>query len=181
MKRYLKVLIGFSVMGLAACSTTDVQTEKAAEADLSHYRTFSWEAPNQLEQPHEFSAKNDEILDAQIKSEVGKDLSIKGLTESSQNPDLRLSYAVRTRENVQVEPAFLPYPYFGAGPTEPIERVVENREGSLALDLIDAKTGRLVWRGVAVSDVNKAGPDQDQIRSSVDEIIKKLPKQTRNS
>jgi hypothetical protein len=180
-KRYLALLLVPCVLTLASCSTTDVRSEGAPHADLSKYHSFTWEPSAQLEQPDQFSARKDDVLDSQIKSEVKKDLATKGLNEISKEGDLRVSYAIRTYDNVQVEPAFLPYPYTPVGPNETIQRVVENQQGSLVLDFVDAKSGKLVWRGVAVSDIGKAGPDQDQIRDSIDKILKKLPERTENS
>jgi hypothetical protein len=49
------------------------------------------------------------------------------------------------------------------------------KEGSLVLDFIDVKTGKLLWRGVAVTDIKDTGVTQKQVQGFVDKIMEKFP------
>lgn len=60
-------------------------------------------------------------------------------------------------------------------------RQVEYREGTLIIDLIDAKTGVQVWRGAAAGVLENMTPEQAEVRiyDAVQLISKKFPEQPR--
>jgi hypothetical protein len=43
------------------------------------------------------------------------------------------------------------------------------------LDFLDAKTGKLVWRGLAITDIDETGENPAQVREALNEILLKLP------
>lgn len=167
----------FSLLMLAAaCSSgPEVRTQRSPQADLANYKTYAWAPQSQLEQPKEFSQRPNDILDQQIKGETNQWLQNKGLTQSAKNPDLQVAYSVRTQDQLKVTPGFYPEPYYSYWNTAPTDRVVQERKGTLTIDLLDAHTGKLVWRGVAVSDVDELGQKPEQIHEAINKILQTFP------
>lgn len=48
------------------------------------------------------------------------------------------------------------------------------REGSLIIDVVDARTRQLVWRGVATDEIT-GPPDASKIRAAIDRIVSQYP------
>lgn len=64
--------------------------------------------------------------------------------------------------------------YYGA--PEASTRTVTFHEGTLLVDIHDAKTNKLVWRGTLSDDVNVNKPvDQSRLQSAIDRLFARLP------
>jgi hypothetical protein len=62
------------------------------------------------------------------------------------------------------------------GPPETITRTVTFHEGTLLLDIHDAKTGKLVWRGTLSDEVNINQPlNQSSLQKALDKMLQQLP------
>jgi len=173
--RFLGLIGCVAGLAIAGCSGPSIRTESKPGVNVAAYKTFDWAPQKQLEQPMEFSARRDDILDHQIKAQVDDFLMHKGLVQDNANPDLKVAYSVRTRKQVQISPGFYPEPFYNYWDTQPSQRVVQNQQGSVTIDLIDAKTGKLVWRGIAVRDVGDTGVTHQDVHDSVAQILQKLP------
>lgn len=170
-------------LGLGACAGPDVRTETTKNFDLSKYQTYSWAPVHELEQPHQFSSKRDDLMDRQIKEEVNRSMAALGLHEVTNSPDVQVAYSVRVRNSVQVSPGFYPEPYYSYwdwnNPYLDNSRLTEKKTGSVVIDLLDSKTGNLVWRGIAVKDVGDTGPSNQDVQQSVAKILQDLPGATK--
>jgi hypothetical protein len=153
-----------------------VHTEKAADTDLAQYQRFAWAPPHQQEQSSGLSSRKDTILDQKIKTAVDQDLSQKGYVQNPENADIQVAYSLRTRDQLKMEPSYMG-PYGGPMWTDGMgyDTASIQKEGSLVLDFIDANTGKLLWRGVAVTDIKDTGVTQKQVQKFVDKIMEKFP------
>lgn len=62
------------------------------------------------------------------------------------------------------------------GPPEAITHTITFHEGTLLLDIHDAKTSKLVWRGTLSGEVNVNKPlNQSTLQQAIDKLLKKLP------
>ena len=52
---------------------------------------------------------------------------------------------------------------------------MEKNKGSVDLDLLDGKNGKLVWRGVAVTDISDTGESPTQVKEALNDICKGFP------
>ena len=66
------------------------------------------------------------------------------------------------------------YPYYGGGPGH-YGAVTTYTEGTLVIDIIDAKTDELVWRGSAVSPMSDETYDAKEINKAVEKILEEFP------
>lgn len=121
------------------------------------------------------------ILDA-----VQKEMAARGLNlaDASGTPQLFVNYYVliSTNQSRQTMGQFLPtvpewgIPPFSYGATQSL-KVFE--EGSLVLDVTSTKTRQLIWRGMAVAELQRKSAPQDRdtrLRAAIAEVVKKFPK-----
>ncbi len=166
-----------SPAGFMSCSSTEVHTEKAPNADMGQYHTFAWSPPAQQEQSRDFSSRSDTILDQKVRNAVDQDLSKKGYVQDPAQADVHVAYSLRTRDRLQVEPSSYG-PYGGpilSGNGVGYDYTYLQKEGSLVLDFIDPKTGKLLWRGIAITDIKDTGVTQKEVQHFVDKIMEKFP------
>ena len=130
-------------------------------ADFAQYRTFMIR-PGQL---HSKSPSlNSDLIRKQIDSELRKRLQAKGLAEVFEAPDLNVRYSLGSANRREVEA--YPAGWRGLG----TRRVAFHyTEGTLVLDLRDAKKRELVWRAIAVEDKS----DPMKLQQHLDEMILK--------
>ena len=164
---------------LSGCSGPDIRSESSPGISLANYKSFDWVSEKHLEQPDDFSKKRDDVLDAQIKNQVDAYLTRQGLVRDKENPQLKVAYTVRSTRESEVEPGYYPEPFYSYWGEEPVERIVEKNKGSVDLDLMDAKSGRLLWRGVAVTDISDTGESSNQIKEALNDVLQRLPGQTK--
>jgi len=123
------------------------------------------------------------IIDA-----VQNEMASRGLTiaDASGTPQFYVNYYVliSTNQSRQTMGQFLPtvpewgIPPFSYGATQSL-KVFE--EGSLVLDVTSAKTRLLIWRGMAVAELQRKSTPQDRdtrLRAAIAEVVKKFPKTT---
>jgi Domain of unknown function (DUF4136) len=114
---------------------------------------------------------------------VARELGLRGLTQASAGqPDLMMHYyvLVTVGMDAQVMGQFLPaVPEWGVPPfaaaTQSLDIVTR---GSVVLDAVSTSLGRVVWRGVAQTDVDTEQSDAKRdaiIRDAAHELVKRIP------
>lgn len=191
MKRVMKVgLLLLIAASFAACSNYKYYTAAKNKTDLTVYRTFGWvESPPPSNNPKKIYAND--IAEENIKGAATDALKAKGLAPS-EKPDLLVNYTTMTGKGYKTNYYGGGYPYggFGWGWGRPFyyggwgwgggwggggfaERV-PYREGTIIIDLIDRKTGKMVWRGYGVGEVRNPQKALNDLPKVVAGIIEKL-------
>lgn len=122
-------------------------------------------------------------VDPVITAAVTRELGLLGLSEASAGPpDITIHYylLVTVGVNAQLVGQFLPaVPEWGvppfAGATQSLDIITR---GSLLLDAVSTKLGRVVWRGVAQTDIDTEQSDAKRdtlIRDAVHDLVKRIP------
>ncbi len=186
---------------MAGCATISVQHDYDEQASFDGYHTFSWLASkNTQDVPGPY--RDDGLLDKRIKRAVSNTLETQGYTEQPNGtPDFYVVYRVGLEEKVRdvyYDSGYgYGYPYWGYGYRYGFRRsffgyrgygypyggygygnhrtTTTYHEGTLVIDIIDAKTDELVWRGAAVSTVGDATYDAQEIHKVVEKILEKFP------
>ena len=157
------------VAALVGCAAMTAGSHVEQAADFTRYQTFDWGPPDAL-------PTGDPRLDGNIffrdhvMGAVEKQLVLKGfrLLEGS-SPHLRVHYHANVRQRIDVEATDRQYGYY-AGDAEP--RKVEFEQGTLVVDVIDARTNRLIWRGWAQDSVDV--DNRDRLHRQVDEGVARM-------
>lgn len=173
------LLAGLCTVLLTACSSIATDYDFDDQADFSKYRTFQW-APASAKtaaDPMQFS----EIQDRRIRDAVELALGGDGITLAASNPDLLVAYSTRTNQKTQVvDSGYNAYGYGYRGWRGDYWRpstidVYQYQEGTLIVDLIDAKAKRLVWRGKATGVVGDYADADKLINEAVTEMFVNYP------
>jgi hypothetical protein len=191
---YIPLIIGLAFA--TGCAALDVHYDFDREVDFGLIQTYDWMSVPQKTPDNELTLKH-------IKSAVNKQLKSKGLTLTSNNPDVLIAmhggkekkvdvqewgYAYRDRDYYHTGP-YYPNMYPSPYPADPQGRdnieyrrgtdTYEYEVGTLIIDFVDAKKKELIWRGIATGVVNSniAAEDIDRIVAKIMEnyppVIKK--------
>jgi hypothetical protein len=173
----------FAILLLSACtSSLKVTTDYDKNASFSQYKTFSLVSP--IDDKHRSVSP---LNQQRINNSVVAELTRKGFAQNDGTPDLMVSLAVivKNKQNVSAYTDYYGYGGYyrpwgwggvGMGTTYTTYNVQNYKEGSLIIDIADAKTKNLVWEGVGNKEID--GPVQDPdaaIQAAVSKIMASFP------
>jgi len=172
MKIYKRLLLFLGIMSIMSCSSVRVATDYDKEVDFKMYTSFAFFKPGIDE------AKISDLDKKRILRAIERELEAKGMFKAS-NPNLLISIFTETRENVNIHQNNFGYgwgwnPYFwGPGGNNIVS---SNIEGTLYIDLIDARKNELVWQGLGTGilslDMEKK---EEKINKIVNKILEEYP------
>jgi len=143
-----------------------VSVDSDPAAPFSTYKTYAWvegtPAPNPLNEDR-------------LRMAVDARLALKGLRMNTTNPDLIVTTHVTTKERQELMPSGFGYgPWWGGRyGTANVEAYVE---GTLVVDLYDANTKKMVWRGVATATASdKPTKNISKMNKALDKMFEKYP------
>ena len=160
-----------SLAGLATLFAQQVQTDFDHQEDFSQYKTYSWEQikpANSLWTPR-------------IKNAVDNQLAAKGWTLSAQNADVAVM-AIETTHTQKTLDTF--YDGLGGGWGwrgfgdfgDATTTEHDYKEGTLVVDMYDAKSKQLIWRGSAEDTLSdKAANNEKNLDKGVAKMFKAFP------
>lgn len=163
--KFLPLLLLFV---FTSCSTVRVATDFDKEVNFNQYNSFAFYKPG-IDK-----AKINDLDKKRILRAIESELTAKGMTKSD-NPDLLISIFTKERERVDVYNNNFGYgwgwnPYWhGSYNTSNVSRTAE---GTLYIDLIDAKTNSLVWQGMGKADLVTQNMEKKEAR--IQEIVMKI-------
>jgi hypothetical protein len=177
MKPRAPVLTILAALALAAgCSSMSVNYDYDVEADFSSYHTYRWhERATITRDGVKQRAPKGTLLDKRIRRAAEDHLGEAGLTADEQSPDLLVVYHIGVEGKIEV--INYGYSYYGYGWAYSGRRVDAYRykEGTLVLDLVDAKTNQLVWRGFVTDTLDDGGArSPDEVESRLDYAFEKM-------
>ena len=170
---FVLFFIGFTI----SCSTIyGVQHDYDKQVDFTNLKTYDW-------MPIPEKAGIDTLSIQRVKKAVNAELKAKGLMMTSDNPDFLIAEHLGKKDKVQVTDWGYGYGLgdrYGGGDYWGPRGVdtYQYEEGSLILDFVDAKSKKMIWRGVAkaqIDDTNTPEKSEKLINEAVQEILKKFP------
>ena len=124
-----------------------------------------------------------ELIDARIADAIDAQLALKGMVKNDQSPDAIVVYHVAFDKEKDISTfssgyggGYGPYGWgwgggWGGGTTTTQVRNIV--VGTLVIDIADAKSNQLAWRGMGVKEVNtQAKPEKRD--KSINEAVKKI-------
>ena len=174
-------IVGMLLLG--SCAVTDL----SREVDFSQYKTFGWgKAEISVSSP----AYKSGLISSKIRKSVKAEFEKHGIMYDKSNPDLLVSYETFTKEKEQLSAGASGYPFFYRGfypmwgwgyPYMPYAGMYGPgqsyyyTEGTLIVDVTDAKTNEHIWRGLVKGNVSDVKALQKSIEKGVRAIMKKYP------
>jgi hypothetical protein len=151
--------LGFALLFATASFAQQVKTDYDRGTDFSHYKTYSWQKVRTA----------DALWVDRIKEAVNSALAAKGWTQVESGGDVAI-VAIEMTKNQQSLNTF--YNGFGGGWRwgggfgDATTTVDNYKVGTLVVDLFDANTKKLIWRGAS----------SDTLSDKSDKNIKNLDK-----
>ncbi|MCG7280357.1 DUF4136 domain-containing protein [Chryseobacterium taklimakanense] len=171
MKKYFFLLLASATLGITSCSPFQVRSDYAETANFNNYKTYKLRIDD---------LKLNDIDKYRVLNEVSKQLQTKGLSVG-ENPDLIVNVKAQHKKITDIQ-RDRPYGMYGwGGPWGwgvGMSRTWSSNynQGALVLDLIDARTQKLVWQGIGEGiSVDSPKAKQKQIPEIVAEIMANYP------
>jgi hypothetical protein len=174
---WLVISLGILVGGCGSSISTSYDYD--VNARFEDYRTYDWApVPETAPKNAKQAMQRNDLLDKRIRNAVDARLAEKGLTRDTKSPDLLVVYHLGIEDKVQVTDWGYRYSdyYWGYGGRD-ID-VYNYKEGTLMIDLVDANTHQLVWRGAAQKPLDeKSSPEKAEqtINNVVGKILSQYP------
>jgi uncharacterized protein DUF4136 len=182
-----QITLGMGLILAAGCAGQQVTTDYSPATSFSQFRTYALVASPD-------TAAAQQLLDQRVKSAVEAQLSGRGLTETDrQNADLFVGYGMVDKTHKEVYTyrdgwgwgggwGWRYYRFGVAWPMTATRRVETYTDGTVVVNLIDAKTKQVVWQGEVADVVNLpvGNPVKatQQIDGAVAKLFAKFPPQT---
>ena len=165
--KILKVLPLLLLFIFTSCATVKVSSDYDREANFKEYNSFAFYKPG-IDK-----AKISDLDKRRILRAIDAEMTSKGMIKS-ENPTLLVSIFTQEKERVDVYNDNFGWGYgwnswYGGGYGSYVSR---STEGSLYIDLIDAKTNLLVWQGLGAATLSNQSIEKKEER--IREIVKKI-------
>jgi hypothetical protein len=179
MKEMTIILLAM-LLTCSGCSTIEVYTDQAEDADLSSYSSFG------------FYELKDEDTDAVYFSQINQERFVDAITSElstlgykrTDSPDLKIAFFLKVTDKRRVVndhkyyggPSYWGH-YHGYGLEFRMSQVIDYKLGSFILDMVDVEANRLVWQGVIEGEFfeNEAITKKD-IDGAIAKLFKKFPR-----
>jgi hypothetical protein len=160
--KLIAALAGIAIM--AGCSSGyDIKYDYDMDSNFSAFHTYKW-MPRTVTNANGSVAvaqQNNTLLEKRIHSAVDAQLAAKGFTPTEDNPDVFVVYYVGLKDKIDVTDWGYTYAgsYWGGGMGRNVD-VYQYTEGTLIVDLVNASTKQLAWRGSATGVVEPGSPPE---------------------
>lgn len=174
MKKILKFLPLLLLFLIASCSSVSVNSDYDKKVDFTPYKTYAF---------HKTGIDKAEISDLdkkRILRSIDEVMASKGFAKA-ENPDLLISFFTKEREQVSVNQFNAGWgygwgygwnPYLWGGNSS----VSRYTEGTLFIDIIDARKKELIWQGEGSGALTKkTDKKDDSIKEFVVKILEQYP------
>lgn len=170
-KKYILLLLASATLALTSCSPFQVKSDYAETANFNMYKSYKLRIDD---------LKLNDIDKDRVLNEVSKQLQTKGMSVS-ENPDVIINVKANHKkiQDIQSSRPYGMYGWggpFGWGVGMNRTWTSNHNQGALIIDMIDAKSQKLVWQGIGSGiSVDSPKAKQKQIPDIVTEIMANYP------
>ncbi|KPF69347.1 hypothetical protein IP84_05600 [beta proteobacterium AAP99] len=173
--------IAAGLLALAGCaSTPDVRSDFDRSVDFTQYKTFAFASPLGTDR-----SGYQTLVSQHLKAATQRELEARGMRLDESAPQVLVNFNAALNEKLRV--STLPAPTMGLGMgiggrgyygyrmgmygTFPLyeERVSQYTEGTLNIDIVDARRKQLVWEGVIKGTVTQK--TLDNLQPAIDAAV----------
>ena len=158
---------------LAGCATMSVSSHLQRDIDFIEYVTYDFGARDHFP-VGDPRLDNNPFFRDYVEGAIEKQMAAKGYELAvTGRPDLLLHYHASVSQRIDVYQADAAHGYYpGPALTESQTRAFE--QGTLILDVVDARTDRVIWRGWAQDSMTGVIDDQRRLERQVNEGITRM-------
>ena len=160
--------VALSALTVTACATMQVNSFVERGADVTRYRTYHWASADAYS-TGDPRLDNNEFFRDRIQAQVDRRLGDRGFEKTTAaGPDLLVHYHASVAQEVNANGVDQPN-----SECEDCEPYVYDA-GTIVVELVDAHTSRLVWRGWAERRIDGAIDDQTSMEREIDEAVARI-------
>lgn len=150
-----------------ACAPVTVTSFTERGVQVSRYQTYDWGTVDTAV-PGDPRLDNNSFFHDYLRGAIDRQLRSHGYEQTALTPDLRVHYHASAAQRIYIS---------GTEPTR--ERCTDCAvqvydEGTVLIDLVDARTGALVWRGSAQTDIAGAVADQTRLERVLERVVTRI-------
>ena len=162
-------MAAITALAVSGCATMNVSSHVERGLDIAQYRTYDWGPADALPTGDPRLDKNPFFQD-HVQAEVERALTGRRLNwTDTGTPDLLIHYHANISERMDVDQTDRGRGYcYTDGCSPP---VVEYDAGTLVIDVLDARTNRLIWRGWAQNSVKGMLDNEDTMARQINEAV----------
>lgn len=166
----------FGLLALAGCSSISVNHDYDTHADFTAYRTFAWmELSQDMPANAQQAEQSSDLLDRRIRGAVEGEMAHRGMAQvTGVEADVLVVYHLGTQEKVQVSDWGYSYGHYYGGYGGRNIDVYQYTEGTLIIDIVDARTHDLVWRGSGTKTIDRSQKSPEQLQANIDEAVGRI-------
>ena len=159
----MALLIACACLIPAAASAQKVNVDYDKEVDFAKFRSYAWQSGQPAANP---------LVHKRIVNGIDSQLSSKGWIKTDNEPDAIVIYYAAIDEQIQLN-AWGSGPRWGGAGTIKAERIYT---GQIVIDMYDAATRQLVWRGFASDTASdKQEKNEKKINEAIAKLFKRFP------
>lgn len=181
----LRAALVIAILLPSAIFAQKVNIDFDRDVDFARYKTYAYEVCHRVENP---------LVNKRIVAELESRLAIEGLSRAATNPDVNITYHSSTTEEFAIDTNTWGYGfgngwYWGhgggygrggylgsAGPISTTTTIRKYTVGTLVIDIWDARTKELVWRGTATDTVSdNPQKNEKKLKKAMEKLFKKYP------
>lgn len=165
--------VGVAALLVAGCATMRVSSHADRGLIWSKYRTFDW-GPADALPPGDPRLDKDPYFKDRVAGAIEKAMAGHGFNRSAstERPDLLIHYHAAITDRFEVDQIDHGHGYCT---TEDCgSRVTRYEAGTLVVDIIDAATNVLIWRGWAQDSVEGVLGNRDRLRRRIDDSVERM-------
>jgi hypothetical protein len=170
---------------VCACMSLSVNSFTETGADFRRYRTYAF-APAATRSTGDPRLDDNRFFDERVRAAIDRTLPARGLQKvNGAKADALVHYHASVGQRIELNDSGRPdcaaVATAGTGRTVPVNcQPYVYDAGTLLIDLVDARTRKLLWRGWANGSMNGVMADQEWMERRVDDsvarILEKLPR-----
>jgi hypothetical protein len=177
--RTRQLALGLGLLLAAGCAGQNVRTDYSPATSFSQYKTFALVMPP--------DTGSQQLLDQRVRNAVQAQLSAKGLTLADrENADLFVGYGMVDKTHQEIYSyndgwgwgggrfGWRYWRYGVAWPMTVQHRIETYTDGTVVVNLVDAKTKQVVWEGEVPDVVNLPVDNPVRATKEVDAAVTKL-------
>lgn len=170
MRKLTWLFTAFAVLAVSGCATMMVSSHIERGVDFTKYATYDWGPPDNLP-VGDPRLDNNPFFNDYLQGAIEKKLAAKGYKRANEKADLLIHYHASVNQRLDVYTVDNRYGYC-YGNCEP--QVADYEQGTLVVDLVDAKTNKVVWRGWSQDTMNGVIDNQERLEKQVEKGVTKM-------
>jgi hypothetical protein len=180
----LQLSIGLLVLFSRGATAASVHVESTPGFNFASFKTYGWKVHPVFEKKPELAEKYS-IGIGLVMNATNQNLMPRGFQSTRESPDFFITFLLTTDQKQDVTVEFESGGMYGWGgwygwssmyyPTWTKTVTSNYVEGTLVLDIVDAKTKQLVWRAYCRDDVKEWKNRDKNVQNTVNKALKRFP------